>query len=152
MTPEMSASHQQFSDLDVNQVARNLRHMDDASVAEMVSGSLRGPVLEEVFRRMAEHVDPQKAAGVDVLVRFEIEGAADGGVDRFDVHFHDGGCVTSREPRGDPVAVLRCGPVEFMRMVLGGVSGLTLYEQGTLKVDGDLEAAGSLRSLFAIPG
>ncbi|MGK2938713.1 MAG: SCP2 sterol-binding domain-containing protein [Solirubrobacteraceae bacterium] len=148
----MSASHQQFSGLDVNQVARNLRHMDDASVAEMVGGSMRGPVLEEVFRRMAEHVDRQNATGIDTLVRFEIDGAPDGGVDRFDVHFVNGGCVTSREPIGDPVSTLRCGPVAFMRMVLGGVSGLTLYEQGILTVDGDLEAAGSLRSLFAIPG
>lgn len=148
----MSAPQQPFTGLDVNQVARNLRHMDDASVAEMVGGSLRGPVLEEVFRRMAEHVDPAKAKGVDTLVRFEIEGAEDGGVDRWDVRFHDAACTTSREPLGEPVAILRCGPVEFMRMVLGGVSGLTLFEQGSLKVDGDLEAAGSLRSLFAIPG
>jgi hypothetical protein len=39
-----------------------------------------------------------------------------------------------------------------MRMVLGGVSGLRLYEQGLLTVEGDVEVAGSLRSLFAIPG
>ncbi len=148
----MSASDQQFSGLDVNQVARNMRHMDDASVAEMVGGAYREPVLDEVFRRMAEHVDPQKAAGVDTLVRFEIEGAPDGGVDQYDVHFHAGSCRTSREPLGDPVAILRLGPVEFMRMVLGGVSGLTLFERGQLTVDGDLEVAGSLRSLFAIPG
>ena len=62
MPSEMSASDQQFSGLDVNQVARNMRHMDDASVAEMVGGAYREPVLDEVFRRMAEHVDPQKAA------------------------------------------------------------------------------------------
>ena len=101
---------------------------------------------------MAEHVDAQKAAGVDTLVRFEIDGAEDGGVDRWDVHFHDAACRTSREPLGEPAAILRCGPVEFMRMVLGGVSGLTLFEQGQLTVEGDLEAAGRLRSLFAIPG
>lgn len=148
----MSASNQQFSGIDVNQVARNVRHMDDASVAEMVGGAMRAPVLDEVFRRMGEHVDPQKAAGVDTLVRFEIDGAENGGVDRFDVHFRDGGLTTSREPLGEPVAILRCGPVPFMRMVLGGVSGLRLYEQGVLTVDGDVEVAGSLRSLFAIPG
>lgn len=148
----MSVPEQPFAEIDVYQVARNLRHLDDASVAEMMSGDMRQQVLDEVFRRMGEHVDATQAAGVDTLVRFEIDGREDGGIDRFDVHFRDGGLDTSRDPLGDPVATLRCGPVEFMRMVLGGVSGLTLYEQGRLTVDGDLETAGSLRSLFAIPG
>lgn len=148
----MSAPDQPFTGLDVNQVARNLRHMDDAAVAEMVGGTMRTPVLEEVFRRMDEHVDPRKAAGVDTLVRFEIEGGPDGAVDRFDVHFHDGAVRTSREPLGEPVATLRCEPVAFMRLVLGGVSGITLFEEGRLTVEGDLETAARLRSLFAIPG
>jgi hypothetical protein len=148
----MSATHDQLNDMDAHQVARNLRHMDDASVAEMVGGAMRGPVLDEVFRRMAEHVDAQQAVGIDTLVRWEIEGAPDGGVDRYDLHVRDGSCVTSREPLGEPVATLRLGPVPFMRMVLGGVSGLRLYEQGLLKVVGDVEVAGHLRTLFAIPG
>ncbi|MBJ7332964.1 MAG: SCP2 sterol-binding domain-containing protein [Solirubrobacteraceae bacterium] len=146
------SSDPRFSGIDADHVARNLRHMDDASVAEMVGGSMRQPVLDEVFRRMAEHVDPEKAAGVDVLVRFEIEGENGGAPDRYDVHFHDGEVKTSREQLGEPVAILRCGPVEFMRMVLGGVSGLVLFEAGKLTVEGDLETAGRLRSLFAIPG
>jgi hypothetical protein len=148
----MSGSYSHLSEIDAHQVARNLRHMDDASVAEMVAGAMRAPMLEEVFRRMGEHVDPVTAAGVNTLVRFEIDGAHGGGVDCFDVRFRDGELATSRQPLGDPVAVLRCGIVPFMRMVLGGVSGLRLYEQGLLTVEGDVAAAGNLRSFFAIPG
>ncbi|MBJ7330921.1 MAG: SCP2 sterol-binding domain-containing protein [Solirubrobacteraceae bacterium] len=126
--------------------------MDDASVAEMVGGSMRQPVLDEVFSRMAQHVDPEKAAGVDALVRFEIDGEDGGQPDRFDVHFHDAKVTTSREPIGEPAAVLQCDAVTFMRLVLGGVNGIKLWQDGRLKVDGDIELAGSLRSLFAIPG
>lgn len=150
----MSApEHQKFTELDTSQVARNLRHMDDASVAELVSGELRAQVFEEILRRVPGHVDPQRAAGVDTLVRFEVTGAGTAQeADSFDARFHDGRCEVSREPLGTPEVTLTLNAVDFLRMVTGGVSGTQLYSDGRLHIRGDLALAGSLPSLFTIPG
>ena len=45
----------------------------------------RKKVLDEIFRRMSEHVDPEKASNADAVLHWKILDRPDGGYDHYEV-------------------------------------------------------------------
>lgn len=140
--------------LDPRDVARAIADVRTDHLREVMAGGFRPVVLGEIFRRMPEHVDPRKAAGLRCAVAFRIGGRDDGEVDRFLVELADGSCrVTEDAPAGTPRdATLSLSGVEFLRLATGHLNPVLGVLKGSLKVRGDRAAALSFSRALDIPG
>jgi len=143
---------QSISDFDAGRLAEMVATASDEQLAEgMNDPEGRKATLDEIFRRMAEHVEPSKAKGNDAVVHFEILDAPDGGYDRYEVVLADGACTVTDEPAKEPRVTFKIGPVDFLRLVSGNAAGPMLFMTGKLKIEGDLMFASTMTSLFRIP-
>lgn len=123
-------------------------------IAEIVNGPARKQVLDEIFSRMAEHVDEASARGVNAVVHFKILDRPEslgGGYDHYEVVFADGTCVASDEIEREPNVTIRVGPVQFLKLASGQASGPTLFLTGKLRLEGDVMLASRLTGFFRIP-
>jgi len=110
----------------------------DEQLAEGMSDpDVRKMVLDEIFKRMADHVQPGQVEGVDALVHFKITDAPGGGADVYEVVIRDGQVRVNEEPTvenprvaiitaprplpqaGDGAAV-RSGPIHDRQAQAGG--------------------------------
>jgi putative sterol carrier protein len=144
---------------DVGQVeaedfAKLMAESSKEQIEEIVNGSNRKQVLDEIFGRMADHVDPQRARGLDAVVHFKILDRPEdqgGGYDHYEVVFDDGRCQASDEPTRDPQVTIKVRPVDFLKLAANQASGPTLFMTGKLKLEGDVMLASRLTSFFRIP-
>ena len=114
----------------------------------------RKQVLDEIFGRMAAHVEPERARGTDAVVHFKILDRPEslgGGYDHYEVVFEDGKCTASDRIERDPQVTIRIGPVDFLKLAANQASGPTLFVTGKLQLDGDVMLASRLTSFFRIP-
>lgn len=143
---------QSISDFDAGQLAEMVATASDEQLAEgMNDPESRKATLDEIFRRMAEHVEPAKARGNDAVIHFKILDAPDGDYDHYEVVLADGACSVSDEPSTEPRVTFKIGPIDFLRLVSGNAAGPMLFMSGKLKIEGDLMYASTMTSLFRIP-
>ena len=143
---------QSIGDFDASQLAGIVATASDEQLAEGMSDPEgRKATLDEIFRRMAEHVEPSKARGNDAVVHFKILDRPDGGYDHYEVVLAEGACTVTDEPAKDPRVTIRIGPVDFLKLVSGNAAGPMLFMTGKLKIEGDLMYASTMTSLFRIP-
>jgi putative sterol carrier protein len=141
-----------LKDIDATQLSKLVASASDEQLAEAMSNpENRKTTLDEIFRRMAEHVEPSKAKGNDAVVHFKILDRPGGGEDAYEVVLEDGACTASDSPSREPRVTFKIGPVEFLRLVSGNANGPMLFMSGKLKIEGDLMFASTMTSLFRIP-
>ena len=73
--------------------AKLMGSVTDEQLAEMMSGPMRKQVLDEIFNRMADHVDEGKVGNTEAVVHFKIGGRPEGeggGFDEYEVVFAGG--------------------------------------------------------------
>jgi putative sterol carrier protein len=134
--------------------ARLIAGSTDETIAQVVEGPQRRQVLDEIFSRMAEHVEPGTAKGTDAVVHFKILNRPEelgGGYEHYEVVFEDGGCSASDELEREPNLTITVGGVDFLKLAASKASGPTLFMTGKLKLEGDLMLASRLTGLFRIP-
>ena len=138
---------------DANQLAAMVGQVPDEQLAEGMSNPEgRKMVLDEIFKRMAEHVEPDKIKGTDAIVHFTITDKPGGGADTYEVVIKDGEITVNEEPTSDsPRVALSAAPVPFLKLVTGNESGPGLFMTGKLKIKGDLMFATQMTSFFRIP-
>ena len=138
---------------DANQLAAMVGQVPDEQLAEGMSNAEgRKMVLDEIFNRMAEHVEPDKIKGTDAIVHFTITDKPGGGADTYEVVIKDGDLTVTDEPTSDdPRVAISAAPVPFLKLVTGNESGPTLFMTGKLKIKGDLMFATQMTSFFKIP-
>jgi hypothetical protein len=132
--------------------ARSVSEHGDAELREFMSGGMRRVVLDEIFRRMEEHFDADRADGTNAVIRWKIGGLPKGEADRYEVRIRDGSCEVSREMTEDPRVTFSVGPVDFLKLATGNASGPSLFLRRKLRIRGDLAFAARVPSLFRIPG
>jgi putative sterol carrier protein len=134
--------------------AKLIAALSDEEIAELVSGPVRKQVLDEIFRRMADHVDPAAASGVNAVAHLKILDRPEdqgGGYDHYEVVFEDGACRASADPQRDPQATIKVKPKEFLQLASNQASGPVLFMTGKLKLEGDVILASRLTGFFRIP-
>jgi putative sterol carrier protein len=112
----------------------------------------RDQLLGEIFRRMPERFNAERARGIEAVVEWRILDRADGGHDSFQVAIEDGTCRVEQGPAEDPAVTYEIAPVDFVKLVTGNASGPKLFLFGRLKVRGNLLLAARMQTLFSIPG
>ena len=123
----------------------------DAELEAGMRSEARPLVLNEIFRRMQDHVRPGAAAGVNSVIHWKIGGRPDGGSDDYELVVRDGACRLSETPGQRPDVTLKLSAVDFLKLVTGKVDGPSLFMQGKLAVDGDLTLAARLPVMFELP-
>ncbi|MDE3070516.1 MAG: SCP2 sterol-binding domain-containing protein [Acidobacteriota bacterium] len=136
--------------VDALDFANMVRNASDEQLAAGLAAG-REIILGEVFRRMAEHLDPVLADGLDAVVDWHITGREDGGYDRFQVAIRNGTCEVSRDGAETPRATLELPAISFLRVATGNLFGAAVYLSGELRVEGDLPFAMQMQSYFRIP-
>jgi putative sterol carrier protein len=142
------------SAVDPEDFAKLIAGAPDEMIAEIVNGPHRKQVLDELFGRMAEHVEPAKARGTDAVVHFKILDRPEeqgGGYDHYEVVFDEGTCTTTDSPEREPKVTIKVGGVDFLKLAASKASGPTLFMTGKLKLEGDVMLASRLTGFFRIP-
>jgi putative sterol carrier protein len=137
---------------DASQLAAMVGQVSDEQLAEGMSDPAgRKMVLDEVFKRMAEHSEPDRIEGVDAVVHFTITGAPGGGADTYEAVIRDGEVTVNNPPAEQPKVTITTAPVSFLKLVTGQQSGPVMFMTGKLKLDGDVMFASRMTSFFRIP-
>ena len=137
--------------VDPAEFAANVARASDEELAQAMSSELRGLILDEIFKRMQQHVRADRVRGVQAVIHWRIKGRPDGGVDEYQVVLENGQCTVSRELDREPRVAIELDGVDFLRLVTGGRSGPDLFMSGKLQVRGDLVFAAQVQGLFDIP-
>ncbi len=138
---------------DANQLAAMVGQVPDEQLAEGMSNPEgRKMVLDEIFKRMAEHVEPSSIQNLDAVVHFRITDKPGGGDDVYEAVFQDGRVTVNDEPTSeDPKVTITAAPVPFLKLVTGQESGPAMFMTGKLKIAGDLMFASRMTGFFRIP-
>jgi putative sterol carrier protein len=137
--------------VDAAAFAGQVRQVSDDDLRTLMSSEMRGQVLDEIFRRMAEHFRPDRAEGVEAVIHWKILDRPDGGYDHYELVIGDGRAALSERVEREPTLVFRIGPVPFLRLVTGNAAGPLLFMTGKLKIQGDLALAARAPGFFEIP-
>lgn len=112
----------------------------------------RDLILGEIFRRMPERFDPNRARGVEAVVEWQILQRPGGGEDTWHIVLREGRCEVAEGPAEEPTVTYEIDPVDFIRLITGNASGPKLFLFGKLKIRGNLVLAARMPTFFSIPG
>jgi len=137
--------------VDETQLVQIVAGATDQQLEELMASDARREILDDIFRRMAEHVDPDRARDVTTVLHWKIYDRPEGGYDHYEVVLEGGTCTVSESPSREPAVTLKLKPVNFLKLVSGNASGPTMFMTGKLKLEGDVMLASRLTSMFHIP-
>lgn len=139
--------------LDPVDVSRAIKDVSTAHLHHVMSGTLRGVIVAEVFRRLPDYLIERKAARAELQVGFRIEGAEGQPADRYVVKVDHGTCTVTSAPTDDigrDVTLLLDGP-SFLRLVLGHTNPVRAVLSGRLQLKGDPGKALAFNAMMRIP-
>lgn len=139
-------------DLDPVEVATALGEVKAGHLKKVMRSGFRGVVLGEIFRRLPDFVDPDKAAGTELTIGFRLTGNPDGDIERYVVTIRDGvATVTAGDDGGERDATVTCEGHDFLRLATGHLNPVVGVLRGQLKVKGDQRKALALSGVIDIP-
>lgn len=113
---------------------------------------LRPFFLDEIFRRMSEHLIQHKARDLSMVVSWRFtEGSGDGGFDRYQTVIEDGLCVSAEDLGRVPDTTVTLSAYDFIRMATGTAAVAPMFITGKVKVKGDYSLAAMFSGYFDIP-
>lgn len=137
--------------VDETQLVQIVAGATDQQLDELMASEARQDILDDIFRRMAEHVDQDRVRDVTAVVHWKIYDRPEGGYDHYEVVFEGGTCTVSQSPSREAAVTLKLKPANFLKLVSGNASGPTMFMTGKLKLEGDVMLASRLTSMFHIP-
>jgi putative sterol carrier protein len=137
--------------VDEAQLVQIVAGATDQQLEELMASEARKDIVDDIFRRMAEHVDPDRARDVTAVVHWKIYDRPEGGYDHYEVVLEGGTGTVSESPSREAAITLKLKPADFLKLVSGNASGPTMFMTGKLKLEGDVMLASRLTSMFRIP-
>lgn len=101
--------------------------------------------IDEVFTRMGEVFDADKAAGVDAVYQFEMTGDNGG---KYWVKVADGQYEVHEGEHDNPSITVITSADDYIKIVNGDLAAMSAFMTGKLKVKGDMGLALKLQSMF----
>jgi len=99
----------------------------------------------EALEALSASADPQKLAGVDAAVLFDLSGEGGG---QWTLTVADGQLSITEGATASPQVTLKMSADDFVALTKGSLSPVAAFMQGRIKVDGDMAVAMRLQSLF----
>lgn len=103
------------------------------------------PTVKETFEMMENRFRPEKAAGTNATIQYEISGD---GAGTWNAVIANGACKVSAGPAANPTLTVQLSGPDWLDMLSGKASGQMLFMSGKLKLKGDMGLAMKLGSLF----
>ncbi|MFI6638218.1 SCP2 sterol-binding domain-containing protein [Streptomyces sp. NPDC050504] len=139
-----------FASVSPAEFAKIVKGLSAQEIDEIMRGELRERILGEIFGRMKQQFRPDSAGSLDATIRWKVTGESDA---YFETTIADGACTVregkdeSREPR----TTLIMADAEFLKLVSGNSSPVTMFMMRKVKVAGDVALASGLTRYFDIP-
>lgn len=105
------------------------------------------PTVKETFDVMPSRFKPDKAAGVNAVIQYEITGEGGG---TWHATIKDGKCAVSTGPAANPNLTLTMSGQDWLDMLAGKLSGQMAFMSGKLKLKGDMGLAMKIGSMFSV--
>jgi putative sterol carrier protein len=141
----------EFASVDPARFTELVKGASRDQLAEVMAGSERAKILDEIFRRFPDQFRADRAGDTSAVIHWHIGGRADGGEDQFEVLVADGTCSTSDTPGAEPNLTVTLAAAEFLQLLSGAANPMMLFMTGKLKAKGDLALAANLANLFDLP-
>lgn len=100
--------------------------------------------LEKIFASMPERFQADKAAGVDMVVLFDVSGDNGG---QWSVGVNDGKINVEKAAVENPTASIKISAEDLQAMTSGQLNPMMAFMSGKIKVDGDLNSVMKFQSL-----
>jgi len=105
------------------------------------------PSVKETFDLMPSRFKPDKAAGVNAVIQYEITGEGGG---TWHATIRDGKCTVASGPATSPNLTLTMAGQDWLDMLAGKVSGQMAFMSGKLKLKGDMGLAMKIGGMFSV--
>ncbi|MGW5736894.1 MULTISPECIES: SCP2 sterol-binding domain-containing protein [Streptomyces] len=139
-----------FASVTPEEFAKIVKGLSGKEITEIAQDAeLRARVLQEVFGRMGRQFKPEAAGSVEALIRWKVTGVEEA---VYETEISAGTC-TVREGRSgaEPRVTLVMPDAEFLKLVSGNSSPVTMFMMRKLKIVGDVAFAAGLTRYFDIP-
>lgn len=103
------------------------------------------PTLADYVRAMPRGLRPDKARDLKATYQFQLTGAGGG---TWTVVVRDGDCRVTEGSTERPSATIRMGGADFVKLAQGKFDPIRAYNQGQIKVSGDLNLAAKIPEIF----
>ncbi|MBW1704511.1 MAG: SDR family NAD(P)-dependent oxidoreductase, partial [Deltaproteobacteria bacterium] len=101
--------------------------------------------VKDIFERLPDAFQADRAAGVEVVFQFDISGG-DGG--SWYVTVKDGTCEVGEGSSGSPTTTIKMADDDFVKLITGELNAMSAFTSGKLKVEGDLMKSQLIEKLF----
>ena len=105
------------------------------------------PTVKETFDLMPSRFKPDKAAGVNAVIQYEITGEGGG---TWHATIKDGKCTVASGPAANPNLTVTMSAQDWLDMLAGKISGQMAFMSGKLKLRGDMGLAMKSGSMFSV--
>ncbi|HMH51578.1 MAG TPA: SCP2 sterol-binding domain-containing protein [Candidatus Acidoferrum sp.] len=105
------------------------------------------PTVKETFEAMGPRFKPERAAGTNAVIQYDISGEGGG---TWHAVIKDGTCAVAEGAGTNPALTLSMAAQDWLDMTSGKQSGQMLFMSGKLKLKGDMGLAMKLGSMFAM--
>ena len=99
----------------------------------------------ELFERMPEFFDAEKAGDLNATVLFDLTGEGGG---QWHVKGADGVCTTGEGAVEELTATIRMDATDYADMVAGRLNAMEAFMQQKIRVEGDLSTVMKFQTLF----
>lgn len=118
----------------------------DEEVSQAVSAAGVDVVLGKIFAAMESMFRPDRAAGQDGVVQWEVDDS--GSTHVYHVTTAGGTCQASPGPADAPKATLSFTLPNFVRFMAGEMNGIQAFMTGKVRISGDVMYAQRMESFF----
>ncbi|MYW65881.1 acyl-CoA synthase [Streptomyces sp. SID8379] len=142
-----------FATVTPEEFARIVKGLSAKEINEIAQdGALRARVLKEVFGRMERQFKPDVAGSLEALIRWKVTGQGETEDAVYETKISGGTCTaTEGRSDADPRVTLVMGDADFLKLVSGNSSPVTMFMMRKVKIAGDVALAAGLTRYFDIP-
>ncbi len=101
--------------------------------------------IGNLFPTMVSRFDPQKAAGINATIQFDLSGDNGG---QYWLRLGEGGASYGEGQAENPKMTLRASADDFHSMLSGGMNPMQAFMTGKIKIQGDTNLALKLMPLI----
>ncbi|MFG1926691.1 SCP2 sterol-binding domain-containing protein [Cryptosporangium sp. NPDC048952] len=139
-----------LDDVDPATFARLIGRARRDQLEAVMSSPARAVVLDQLFRRFAEHYRAGEKRPPKVI-HWKVTGRPDGGQDEYELVLHGDRCETNAVPEHGADTTIILGGPELLQLTSGNGRPTTMFMTGKLKIRGDLGLAAVLAKIFDVP-
>ena len=103
--------------------------------------------VKAIFPAMAERLNPEKAAGIEAVILFDLSGENGG---RFWLKIANGAAEAGEGDQASPQMTVRASADDWAAVVTGQLNPMQAFMTGKLKIQGDMGLAMKMQTLFDI--